>query len=46
MIAPEERALRRRQVTGLLWVALAVLLFTALRAGWHAIFLPGWWRLW
>ncbi len=46
MIAPAERALRRRQIVGLLWFALAILFFSAYRAGWHAIFLARWWRLW
>ncbi len=46
MIGPEERKLRRRQAVGLLWIALAILLFTAVRAGRHAIFLARWWRLW
>ena len=40
------RALRRRQAIGLLWLALVVLLFSAWRAGVHAIFLHRWWRLW
>jgi len=40
------RNLRRRQAIGLLWLALLVLLFSAWRAGVHAIFLPRWWRLW
>jgi len=46
MIVPEEQALRRRQAIGLLWIVLAALLFTTLRAGRHAIFLSRWWRLW
>lgn len=46
MITPDESALRRRQTLGLVILALAVLLFAALRAGWHAVFLAGWWRLW
>lgn len=51
MIAPDldermARRARRRQVAGLLWAVLAVFLFAAIRAGHHAIFLPGWWRLW
>lgn len=46
MISPAERALRRRQAVGLLWIALAVALFTAFRAGWHAVFLARWWNLW
>jgi hypothetical protein len=37
---------RRRQVRGLLLLALAILLFSFLRAGIHTIFTPGWWRLW
>lgn len=46
MITEPERSLRRRQAIGLLWVALAVILFCAVRAGWHAIFLARWWRIW
>ena len=46
MIAPEEAALRRRQAMGLLWIALAVILLSAIRARWHAIFLTRWWNLW
>jgi len=37
---------RRRQVRGLLLLALALLLFSILRFGVHNIFTPGWWRLW
>jgi hypothetical protein len=37
---------RRRQVRGLLWLALAVLIFAILRAGAHNVFTRGWWRLW
>ena len=38
---------RRRQVRGLLLLALAVLIFSLLRAGLHHVFTPaGWWRLW
>jgi hypothetical protein len=37
---------RRRHVRGLLLLALAILLFSLLRAGTHTIFTPGWWRLW
>jgi hypothetical protein len=37
---------RRRQVRGLLLLALATLIFSLLRAGTHNIFTPGWWRLW
>lgn len=38
---------RRRQVRGLLLLAIAVLLFSLLRVGLHRVFTPpGWWRLW
>jgi hypothetical protein len=37
---------RRRQIRGLLLIALAILIFSLLRAGMHTIFTPGWWRLW
>jgi hypothetical protein len=37
---------RRRQVGGLLLLAIAILIFSLLRAGMHNIFTPGWWRLW
>ncbi len=34
------------QVRGLLWLALAVLAASLLRAALHHAFGPGWWRLW
>jgi hypothetical protein len=37
---------RRRQIRGLYLLAIAVLIFSLLRAGAHTIFMPGWWRLW
>lgn len=46
MISTGTRKLRRRQAVGLIWIALAVLLFSFCRAGWHAIFLPHWWNWW
>ncbi len=46
MISPAESLLRRRQAVGLIWIALAILAFCAIRAGWHAIFLARWWRFW
>jgi hypothetical protein len=46
MTAPVAAALRRRQAIGLVWIALAILLFCAIRAGWHAVFLTRWWNLW
>jgi hypothetical protein len=41
-----EVQLRRRQVRGLLLIALAVLIFSILRSGVHRVFTVGWWRLW
>jgi hypothetical protein len=41
-----KRQERRRQIRGLLLLALSVLTFSLLRAGLHNIFTPGWWRLW
>jgi hypothetical protein len=41
-----QRAFRRRQALGLLWLALLVFVFCAVRAGRHAILLPRWWSLW
>jgi len=37
---------RRRQVRGLLLLAVAAIVFAILRAGIHRVFTPGWWRLW
>jgi len=37
---------RKRQVRGLVLLALAVLLFGILRKGIHIVFPAGWWRLW
>jgi hypothetical protein len=37
---------RRRQVRGLLLLALAAIVFAILRAGVHRVFTVGWWRLW
>lgn len=39
-----EVQLRRRQVRGLLLIALAVLVFSILRAGVHRVFTVGWWK--
>jgi hypothetical protein len=46
MIAPNEAALRRRQAMGLVWIAMAIFLYCAIRAGWHAVFLTRWWNFW
>lgn len=46
MMSSADVALRRRQGLGLVILALAIVLFAAFRAGWHAVFLAGWWRLW
>ena len=37
---------RRRQVRGLLLLAIAAIAFAILRAGVHRVFTVGWWRLW
>jgi hypothetical protein len=37
---------RRRQVRGLLLLAVAVTVFAILRAGGHNVFSHGWWRAW
>jgi len=37
---------RRMQVRGLLWLALLVIFLSIARAGLHAAFPRGWWRLW
>jgi hypothetical protein len=37
---------RRRQVRGLLLLALAAIVFAILRAGIHRVLTTGWWRLW
>jgi len=36
----------RRQIRGLLLLALAAILFAILRAGVPRVFTVGWWRLW
>jgi hypothetical protein len=41
-----EHLVRRRQLRGLLTLALAAILFAILRAGIHRVFTTGWWRLW
>jgi hypothetical protein len=43
---PPKQTERRRQIRGLLLLALAAILFAILRAGPHRVFTPGWWRLW
>ncbi len=43
---PPEQLERRRQVRGLLLLAVAALVFAVLRAGVHRVFTVGWWRLW
>ncbi|HEY2040473.1 MAG TPA: hypothetical protein VGG95_12450 [Edaphobacter sp.] len=37
---------RRRQLRGLILLAIVVLLFGILRAGVAHVFPAGWWRLW
>ena len=41
-----EQVERRRQVRGLLLLALAAIIFAILRAGVHRVFTHGWSRLW
>jgi hypothetical protein len=40
------QAERRRQIRGLLMLALVVLLLSMMRRGFHTVFAPNWWRLW
>ncbi|MBS1801038.1 MAG: hypothetical protein JSS95_14585 [Acidobacteria bacterium] len=37
---------RRRQLRGLLLLAIAFIAFSVWRFDLHRIFTPGWWRLW
>jgi fatty acid desaturase len=39
-----ERDQRRSLLRGLLWLVLAVLVFSVARAGLHNVFVHGWWR--
>ncbi len=39
-----EQQERRSQLRGLIYLAVAVLLFSLLRAGVHRVFTTGWWR--
>ena len=39
-----EREQRRSLMRGLLWLLLAVMVFSILRAGMEQVFLRGWWR--
>jgi hypothetical protein len=45
MTAPEQLE-RRRQVRGLLLLAIAAIVFAIFRTGIHNVFTVGWWRLW
>jgi len=45
-MTPSEQVERRRQVRGLLLLALAAIAFAILRAGGYRVFTVGWWRLW
>jgi hypothetical protein len=38
--------LRKRQISGLLLIAAAILLVALLRANLHNVFPRGWWRFW
>ncbi|MCL2659541.1 MAG: hypothetical protein FWD64_03365 [Acidobacteriaceae bacterium] len=41
-----ERQERKRQLRGLLLLAVVALVFSLLRAGLGRVFTHGWWRLW
>jgi hypothetical protein len=41
-----EQLERRRQIRGLLLLALAAIIFAIFRGGIHNVFTRGWWRLW
>ena len=43
---PPKQTELRRQIRGLLLLALLVIVFSILRAGVHNVFTRGWWRLW
>lgn len=45
-MTPPEQLERRRQIRGLLLLAVAAIVFAIYRAGVHNVFTPGWWRLW
>ncbi len=45
-LAAREAAERRQQARGLVLLALAALVFSLARFGFHRVFTPGWWRLW
>jgi hypothetical protein len=45
-MSPARQRERRRQVRGLLLLALTLFVFSLLRGGVHRILTPGWWRLW
>jgi hypothetical protein len=35
----------RQQVRGLILLAVLLAFFALMRANWHALFAPGWWRI-
>ncbi len=43
-VATNLARLRRRQLIGILLIAAAILAITLVRADWHDLFPPGWWR--
>lgn len=46
VLTTAEHLERRRQVRGLLLLAIAAIVFAIFRAGVHRVFTVGWWRLW
>ena len=43
---PADPELRKRQIYGLLVVAVLLLLAGLGRSAWRDLFPPGWWRVW
>lgn len=43
---PADLELRKRQVYGLLILAMVLLVVGLARSSWRDVFAPGWWRLW
>jgi hypothetical protein len=44
--AARDRLYRGRQISGLLLVGAAILVWALSRAHWHEVFPVGWWHVW